>query len=103
MCQIKRGCKLTCGAPHSPLSGLPCPNCVLCCNADYLILTHCFQVHPVVKGLFFCHHLQIGMRSKKEEHILLYSDSSGIRFTNVCSLICNFITMVGCWPTGETS
>jgi hypothetical protein len=24
VCQIKRGCKLTCGAPHPPLSGSPC-------------------------------------------------------------------------------
>ncbi len=49
MCQIKRGCKLTCGAPHPPLSGSPC-----LCIVMLITLQFCCLVPILVKVGYLC-------------------------------------------------
>jgi hypothetical protein len=52
--QIKRGCMVTNGAPHIPLSGSACNACLLYCAADSIEFASCVQVEHLAELLCSC-------------------------------------------------
>jgi hypothetical protein len=88
VCQIKRGCKLTCGAPHPPLSGSPCLLIVMLITLQLLL----FSANSSQGGIFVqsiqgrCISIATRKGREKEWNAYLYYDASRSRLNNLSSL-----------------
>lgn len=88
VCQIKRGCKLTCGAPHPPLPGSPCLLIVMLITLQLLLFSANSSQGGILVQSIQGRCISIATRKGREKEWNAYShyDASRSRLNYLSSL-----------------